>query len=188
MTHRPGDPRFYRLLDEIANLHARKSADYSPAADPLKNFRAAADVGVRPYAGVLTRLGDKWGRIATFAKSGQLQNESARDSHIDSAVYHLIAVLLLEDEAEAKWALDEPRGGCMGDPDPTPPHTCEPGQDFGDGSGICVTCGCTLFPLCVTGSDDPLQLPEFGPGSPAATGDRVYQGEQGDPDRQWAPV
>lgn len=99
MTTRPGDPRFYALLDQIAELHARKSQDYAPQADPLLNFRATADFGVRPYLGVLTRLRDKWGRICTFAQSGQLQNESARDSHIDSAVYHLLAVLLLEDEA-----------------------------------------------------------------------------------------
>lgn len=93
-----GDPRFHALLAEIAALHDRKSADYSPQSDPLRNFKASADVGVRPYLGILTRLGDKWGRIATFAKSGALQNESARDSHVDSAVYHLLAILLLEDE------------------------------------------------------------------------------------------
>jgi hypothetical protein len=235
VTNRPGDPRFYRLLDEIGNLHARKSQDYSPASDPLKNFKASADVGVRPYLGVLTRLGDKAGRIATFARSGQLQNESARDSHIDSAVYHLIAVLLLEDEAGARSVpvkSDWPCSRCGGvlwspsrsvgsicekcvldrppveviDPEPTPYHVCEPHKDFGDGSGVCVTCGCTLFPttLTVAGSDEPagvyvepldepFPLPAYGPGSPAATTTtggtvRVYVGEDGDPDRQWAPV
>jgi hypothetical protein len=196
---RPGDPRFYRLLDEIANLHARKSKDYSPAADPLKNFRASADYGVRPYLGVLTRLGDKAGRIATFARSGELQNESARDSHIDSAVYHLIAVLLLEDEAEAKANAY----GCMGDPDP------EPAPVYLSG---CSTCGAVgghevfcpvgrpnalteylespeyINRVTVAGSDEPTAicisddpLPAFGPGSPAATGagkGRVYAGEE----------
>lgn len=97
---RNGDPRFYRLIDEIASLHARKSQDYAPGADPLANFKASAGVGVRPYSGILTRLLDKWGRIATAAKGGALLNESLRDSHIDSAVYHLLAVLLLEDETK----------------------------------------------------------------------------------------
>jgi hypothetical protein len=169
VSTRPGDPRFYRLLDEIANLHAKKSQDYSPSHDPLKNFKASADYGVRPYLGVLTRLGDKAGRIATFARSGQLQNESARDSHIDSAVYHLIAVLLLEDEAEAKHgaeivAIARELGITLGD---------EPN---------------TVVPLAVAGSDEPagvygepldepFPLPAFGPGSPAATTARHYVGE-----------
>lgn len=98
---RSGDPRFYRLIDEISALHARKSQDYAPGMDPLANFKASAGVGVRPYSGILTRLLDKWGRIATAAKGGALVNESLRDSHIDSAVYHLLAVLLLEDEQGA---------------------------------------------------------------------------------------
>jgi hypothetical protein len=72
---RPGDPRFYRLLDEIANLHARKSQDYSPASDPLKNFRSAADFGVRPYAGVLTRLRQSAGQDVEGG-CGQLRSRS----------------------------------------------------------------------------------------------------------------
>ncbi len=99
MATRRGDPRFYRLLDELAALHERKSQDYSPGADSLRNFRGAADVGVRPYLGLLTRLRDKWERICTAAKGGVLLNESLRDSHQDAAVYHIIAILLLEDEA-----------------------------------------------------------------------------------------
>lgn len=44
--------------------------------------------------------------------------------------------------------------------------------------------------LDVVGSDDPLPLPAFGPGSPAATSTtggtvRMYVGEDGDADRQW---
>jgi hypothetical protein len=97
---RAGDPRFYALLEEIAALHARKASDYSPGADPLANFRGSAEVGVRPYLGILTRLRDKWGRLCSFARGGVPLNESVRDSHIDSAVYHLLAILLLEDEAK----------------------------------------------------------------------------------------
>jgi hypothetical protein len=57
-----------------------------------------------------------------------------------------------------------PFGGCMGDPDPEPV-------------------------LTVAGSDEPLPLPTFGPGSPAATtggpDGRVYAGEGCDPDHEW---
>jgi hypothetical protein len=171
---RPGDPRFYRLLDEIANLHARKSKDYSPAADPLKNFRSSADYGVRPYLGVLTRLGDKAGRIATFARSGELQNESARDSHIDSAVYHLIAVLLLEDEAALPEFADGRRVVEYVMPLNHPLFS-----NTADHNNVTVTVAGSDDPTGICISDDP--LPAFGPGSPAATGEgkgRVYAGEE----------
>jgi hypothetical protein len=175
---RPGDPRFYRLLDEIANLHARKSSDYSPGSDPLANFRASAEFGVRPYLGILTRLRDKWGRLVTMAKGGTPMNESARDSHIDSAVYHLIAVLLLEDEAQSApfplrdFVRDvepvdpevEPPYGCMGDPDPEPVSLAVAGSDEPAG-------------VYVDSLDEPFPLPAFGPGSPAATANRHYVGE-----------
>jgi hypothetical protein len=165
---RSGDPRFYRLLDEIANLHARKAQDYSPASDPLKNFRSAAEFGVRPYAGVLTRLGDKWGRIATFAKSGQLQNESARDSHIDSAVYHLIAVLLLDDERPAPALTSGTLTVTAGEPAFYQVPVSVAGSDEPAG-------------VYVESLDEPFPLPNFGPGSPAATtadgGKRCYVGE-----------
>jgi hypothetical protein len=60
------------------------------------------------------------------------------------------------------------------------------------------------IPIAIAGSDEPagvyvepldepFPLPAYGPGSPAATTTtggtvRVYVGEDGDPDRQWAPV
>jgi hypothetical protein len=99
MTNRPGDARFYALIDEIAALHGRKSLDYAPQSDPLANFKGSMEFGLRPYLGILTRLRDKWGRICQLAQGATAQNESVRDSHIDSAVYHLLAVLLLEDES-----------------------------------------------------------------------------------------
>lgn len=92
-----GDPRFYRLLDEIAGLHSRKSHDYAVDGDPFSNFRRAAAFGVEPWRGVLVRLSDKWSRIEELSKGKQALNESMRDSLIDNAVYSLLCVLLLED-------------------------------------------------------------------------------------------
>ena len=93
-----GDPRFYALLDRLAAIHAAKSHDYATQANPLANFDAAATLGVRPYLGVLLRLSDKWARIQTFATEAKLLNESIEDAHLDSAAYHLIAILKLWDE------------------------------------------------------------------------------------------
>ena len=34
-----GHPKFYELLEEIANLHDNKNADYATSDDPLINFK-----------------------------------------------------------------------------------------------------------------------------------------------------
>jgi hypothetical protein len=93
-----GDPRFHALLAELGALHDRKSADYATSVDPLANFRECASFGLRPYHGLLCRIADKWRRVQSFSHTGALRNESIRDAHMDSAAYHLIAILLLEDE------------------------------------------------------------------------------------------
>lgn len=172
-TNRPGDARFYRLLDEIANLHARKSQDYSPGTDPLANFKASAEVGVRPYLGILTRLRDKQGRIQTFAKSGQLQNESARDSHIDSAVYHLLAIILLEDEATERELPSGADLSIMGNT--LFGHGGEQISNTATAADALLKAQADLavfagVPVSVAGSDEPT---------------KVYVGEDGDEDAQW---
>jgi hypothetical protein len=97
---RSGDPRFYALLDEIADLHSRKSHDYAPQDDPLLNFKATSALGVRPVVGVLVRMTDKWNRIAQLVKGKTPKNESLRDSLVDLAVYSLLTVILLAEEAK----------------------------------------------------------------------------------------
>lgn len=99
MDERHGDPRFYVLLDEIADLHSRKNHDYAKAAEPLSNFTRARALGVEPWRGVLVRMSDKWSRIEQLSTGKTPKNESLRDSLIDLAVYALIDILLLEDEA-----------------------------------------------------------------------------------------
>lgn len=96
-TYRHGDPRFYDLLGEIAELHSSKSHDYTPAGDPLANFRRAERFGVPAWKGALVRLGDKWGRLEQLATGKDAKNESLRDTLVDMAVYSLLCVLLLED-------------------------------------------------------------------------------------------
>ena len=101
-VERHGDPRFYTLLDEIADLHSRKSYDYTPASDPLANFRRSENIGIPAWKGTLVRMGDKWGRIEQLASGKEPKNESLRDTLVDIAVYALLNVLLLEDDAVRK--------------------------------------------------------------------------------------
>ncbi len=99
MTDKHGDPRFYKLLDEIADLHSRKNHDYAKTEEPLSNFHRSTALGVEPWRGVLVRMSDKWSRIEQLAGGKIAKNESLRDSLVDLAVYALIDVLLMEDAA-----------------------------------------------------------------------------------------
>jgi hypothetical protein len=103
-VERHGDQRFYKLLDEIADLHSRKNHDYARTQEPLSNFNRATALGVEPWRGVLVRMSDKWSRLEQLASGKSPKNESMRDTLIDLAVYSLIDVLLLEDAESAKAA------------------------------------------------------------------------------------
>jgi hypothetical protein len=96
---RHGDPRFYALIEEISELHSRKNFDYSKTNEPLSNFRKCEAFGIPAWKGILVRLSDKWSRIEQLSNGKTPKNESLRDSLIDSAVYSLLCVLLLEDAA-----------------------------------------------------------------------------------------
>lgn len=96
-SYRHGDPRFYDLLNEIASLHSSKSHDYTPDGDPLANFHRSERFGVPAWKGALVRIGDKLGRLEQLASGKDPKNESLRDTLVDTAVYALLCVLLLED-------------------------------------------------------------------------------------------
>jgi hypothetical protein len=107
---RHGDPRFYALLEEIAELHSRKNHDYAKTDDPFSNFRKSQAFGVAPSRGVMVRMSDKWCRIEQLAGGKTAKNESLRDSLIDLAVYSLLCALLLEDEDAASSQMGLTRG------------------------------------------------------------------------------
>lgn len=98
-TLRRGDPRFHALLGDIGGLHDKKQADYGTDDDPFANVRASAEFGIRPVVGVLVRMNDKMTRLKTWARTGRLANEGAKDSMRDISVYGLIAEILLDEEA-----------------------------------------------------------------------------------------
>lgn len=98
-----GHPRFYALLEELAELHHRKNADYSEPGTALGNLLAAKRVGLTPFMGVMVRLQDKFARIENLVRKGgvgEVKTESLRDTLIDNAVYSLLAIVLLEEEGK----------------------------------------------------------------------------------------
>jgi hypothetical protein len=102
MTERFGHPKFYELIEQMAELHSRKNHDYSGTADPLKNLRSPLRIGISPFMGVLVRLQDKWSRLEQFANSGEMlvKGESVIDTLMDNAVYSLLAIILYEEMKE----------------------------------------------------------------------------------------
>jgi hypothetical protein len=98
VSDRHGDPRFYSLLTEIAQLHSDKNHDYASRENPLANFEECRGFGVSPSLGVFVRMSDKWSRLKQLVGGKSPKNESVRDSLIDLAVYALINVILLETE------------------------------------------------------------------------------------------
>ncbi len=89
-----GHPLFYILLDEIADLHSRKNADYA-GDDPLSNLRLCQQFGIEPWRGCLVRMSDKWSRITQLAnRDAEVGDEPIEDTLLDMAVYSLLCIVL----------------------------------------------------------------------------------------------
>ena len=100
VNHDVGDATFLGLLDEMKELHLRKSADYGSDADPFANLRGAGDIGILPSVGCWLRAKDKVWRIDQHFRKQTLVNESVEDSLQDLAAYCLIAIVLLREEGK----------------------------------------------------------------------------------------
>jgi len=90
--------RLCEILDELKDLHIKKSRDYGQTHDPFSNIVQSQDWGVRPWVGAMVRAGDKVHRLKIFATRGSLANEGAKDSLRDLIVYSAIALVELEQE------------------------------------------------------------------------------------------
>jgi len=85
---------FDLILDEIKDLHARKSADYARESDKYRNFRMNTQIwGTTDWQEPLKRGTEKMIRIAELTSNSKTpKNESIRDSIIDIAVLSIIAL------------------------------------------------------------------------------------------------
>lgn len=87
-----GSPTYYKLLEEMKELHSRKSHDYASNENPVGNYHFAGTlallfVGSPEDAGFVGRLGEKIYRLANLQKDGKEPlNESIEDTERDIAV------------------------------------------------------------------------------------------------------
>ncbi len=93
-----GHPQFYKILDELRDLHSRKSHDYS-GSDPLSNLKECESMGIPAWQGVALRLTDKMSRVKSFAKKGKLlvNDEGLEDTFRDLAIYSILAIILFRE-------------------------------------------------------------------------------------------
>jgi hypothetical protein len=101
----PGSLPFLELVEELRQLHLRKSQDYGTRSDPLANVRNAADlIGIEPWRAGLVRVAEKVQRIRAFCHNGHLANEGVLDSLMDLAAYSLIVAVLFKEANQSASA------------------------------------------------------------------------------------
>lgn len=93
--------RYSELLDEMAEVHARKNAGYAGknAKDPLANFRMSEKVGIPAWQGAMIRWTDKVIRIRNLNENSasDMVGESIIDTLLDLANYSLLIIIMIEE-------------------------------------------------------------------------------------------
>jgi len=91
---RYGHPKFYELLDEIADLHSRKNYNYARDGEPLSNFYACERFGLPAPWGCLTRMTDKDDRKMQVLLKQDMVGEDITQTSRDDSIYNLIFEIL----------------------------------------------------------------------------------------------
>jgi hypothetical protein len=97
----PGSREFLDVLDELKQLHLRKTMDYGVDEDALSNIRSSADVVNMPaWAGCILRISDKMHRLKAFFRRGRCEFDGVEDTLKDIACYAAIALVLHREQQE----------------------------------------------------------------------------------------
>jgi hypothetical protein len=100
-----GSPTFYKLLEEMAETHNKKSHDYASNDNPYGNYHFAGLVGAMfahspEDAGFASRIAEKMYRLANLEKSNKVAlNEGIEDTERDIAV---ITALWMSDRRDRR--------------------------------------------------------------------------------------
>lgn len=87
-----GSPEFYRILNEMENIHRLKSYDYAQQSNPFSNFERSGLIASwfkNPVdIAFASLIGVKLARLAELSSSNKTpNNESVADTHLDLATY-----------------------------------------------------------------------------------------------------
>ena len=92
---RPGSEAFIAVLEEVKQLHLKKSLDYGADEDALMNIRDSADIiNVELWAGAILRISDKMHRLRSFFRRGVVEFDGIEDTLLDMCSYSAIALVM----------------------------------------------------------------------------------------------
>jgi hypothetical protein len=99
-----GHPDFYKLIEELKEIHSSKNHDYAGEGDPFRNFKLSENLGIPAWKGCLIRISDKFSRLCSFANKEEfkVKDESVEDTLKDLAVYSLICLILYKERLSDK--------------------------------------------------------------------------------------
>lgn len=91
MEKKNGSPEFYKLLEDMAAIHNKKSHDYAMESNPFSNFERAGLIAswfTHPVEIAFAALiGVKLARLAELSNGKTPNNESVADTQLDLATY-----------------------------------------------------------------------------------------------------
>jgi len=99
-----GHPMFYKILDELKELHDKKNQQYASEKDPLSNFKRASALGEKlfnpniknkPLAYLLALVSKQIDCVYDIVGEGKENTiEELEDKLKDIATYAILAIIL----------------------------------------------------------------------------------------------
>ena len=87
-------------FEEMVVIMKNKNKDYTAGSkSAFANFEASADFGIDPVVGLSVRMGDKFKRVQSFCRAGQMAvpGEAVEDAFKDLIGYSVIALAMLSE-------------------------------------------------------------------------------------------
>jgi len=106
-----GHPKFYKIVEELKELHSKKNFDYAGGGDPLGNFHRCGSMmkallsngGYEDLKVLLVYMSKQFdGVIDMIGKNRTAQVEGIKDKLTDIAVYSIIARIIYEEHLNEK--------------------------------------------------------------------------------------
>ena len=110
--------KFHReACDKLVEITKAKNADYTGAGDdPFANFSRVEQLGIcSAETGFLTRMTDKFSRMASGVEKGSLQvkDESFEDTCFDLANYAILLAGYVRSKRKPKSLAEKTLEGCL---------------------------------------------------------------------------
>ena len=98
------EEHYWKIHDEIKELHKTKGADVGTPGDPLANLRASANYGVAPWIHCAIQCDENLRRIQAFLRRGDLKDKDCQieNAMIDLANFAMLGLALYREQRESE--------------------------------------------------------------------------------------